>query len=198
MIDVCTQESLQFKIVPTGHLYDSGMTHFFLNDSVHPLIRWKRQVTLIPIFLLVCLSRGATNRFYAVHSLHQFLLMRLIRGATWLFHQYVIEISISTHAPLAKRDKDRDKQLSDSTNFYSRASCEARLTNTEGLTVFGNFYSRASCEARQIRPQTQKTTVRFLLTHLSRGATEQRSICSLLAVFLLTRLSRGATFLLQI
>ena len=148
MIDVCTQESLQFKIVPTGHLYDSGMTHFFLNDSVHPLIRWKRQVTLIPIFLLVCLSRGATNRFYAVHSLHQFLLMRLIRGATWLFHQYVIEISISTHAPLAKRDKDRDKQLSDSTNFYSRASCEARPGNALENGVGFHFYSRASREAR--------------------------------------------------
>ena len=82
MIDVCTQESLQFKIVPTGHLYDSGMTHFFLNDSVHPLIRWKRQVTLTPIFLLVCLSRGATEKKYTEAELNAFLLTRLSRGAT--------------------------------------------------------------------------------------------------------------------
>ena len=79
MIDVCTQESLQFKIVPTGHLYDSGMTHFFLNDSVHPLIRWKRQVTLTPIFLLVCLSRGATD-IALIEGVSQvpFLLTRLL------------------------------------------------------------------------------------------------------------------------
>lgn len=151
MIDVCTQESLQFKIVPTGHLYDSGMTHFFLNDSVHPLIRWKRQVTLIPIFLLVCLSRGATYAWCLLHSgfristhaphtrrdaasparsdktnafLHTrllrgatsnpiikeytfetFLLTRLLRGATRRPEHLPTMWLISTHAPLARRDR---------------------------------------------------------------------------------------------
>ena len=103
------------------------MTRFFLNDSVHPLIRWKRQVTLTPIFLLVCLSRGAAYRFYAVRSLHQFLLMRLIRGATITQNATAMLQNISTHAPLARRDRSASVWKNYYADFYSRASREARL-----------------------------------------------------------------------
>ena len=79
--------------------------------------------------------------------------------------------AISTHAPHARRGNSTRSVLSPQKNFYSRASCEARLflpsisidSNRflltrlmRGAAVFSlhrlntnkNFYSRASCEAR--------------------------------------------------
>ena len=38
--------------------------------------------------------------------------------------------------------------MSEYENFYSRASCEARLDQVRYLLDISNFYSRASCEAR--------------------------------------------------
>ena len=79
-------------------------------------------------------------------------------------------------------------------HFYSRASCEARLSSAvhkgkqktisthaphtrrghgllkipHGSTI--NFYSRASCEARLGRPGIFICDITFLLTRLMRGA----------------------------
>ena len=56
----------------------------------------------------------------------EFLLTRLMRGAAL------------TALPL----------VTVTVNFYSRASCEARLVLSELADHSANFYSRASCEAR--------------------------------------------------
>ena len=78
-------------------------------------------------------------------------------------------------------------------NFYSRASCEARLCVIVNVTVastflltrlmrgaassvsvdtysFTYFYSRASCEARPASSSTHLSFFSFLLTRLMRGA----------------------------
>ena len=78
---------------------------------------------------------------------------------------------ISAGVPLTRRDKDRDKQLSDSTNFYSRASREARPGNALENGVGFHFYSHASREARPMRGAFCTQASVFLLTRLIRGAT---------------------------
>ena len=55
---------------------------------------------------------------------------------------------ISTHAPRVRRDGRKPVASQDKRNFYSRASCEARLTLYTDKDEAVNFYSRASCEAR--------------------------------------------------
>ena len=87
-----------------------------------------RGLDIVSIFLLVCLSRGAAYRFYAVRSLHQFLLMRLIRGATITQNATAMLQNISTHAPLARRDRSASVWKNYYADFYSRASHEARLS----------------------------------------------------------------------
>ena len=56
-----------------------------------------------------------------------------------------------------------------------------------------NFYSHASREARHESALSAIESKQFLLTRLSRGATQNRFTHWLLVEFLLTRLSRGAT-----
>ena len=79
-------------------------------------------------FLLTRLLRGATNRWGDDASYDGFLLTRLLRGAT--------------QSPFL--------QLLPFYDFYSRASCEARLGIQLSEKLRSNFYSRASCEARRI------------------------------------------------
>ena len=56
-------------------------------------------------FLLTRLLRGATGKHYFAFYAHRFLLTRLLRGATpFLSVSFRPEI-ISTHAPLARRDR---------------------------------------------------------------------------------------------
>ena len=124
----------------------------------------------------------------------EFLLTRLLRGATGVQKRvWGFEI-ISTHAPLTRRDG-----VSNGTN---------------GLYI--HFYSRASYEARLRRFPDILNPQKFLLTRLLRGATNRilnfRRICSISTHapltrrdetltgsfsadngFLLTRLLRGAT-----
>ena len=49
-----------------------------------------------------------------------------------------------------RRDLVAEKATIKDLDFYSRASCEARLAETAGLCIHTNFYSRASCEARPV------------------------------------------------
>ena len=102
----------------------------------------------------------------------KFLLTRLMRGAAILQLFQLQRVMISTHAPHARRGVMSVGTTEFLDNFYSRASCEARLYVPSRLNVALNFYSRASCEAR---PRS------FLL-------------CLLTGSFLLTRLMRGAAF----
>ena len=55
---------------------------------------------------------------------------------------------ISTHAPHARRGVHLLLLFHRLIDFYSRASCEARLNLSKSTFRFFDFYSRASCEAR--------------------------------------------------
>ena len=115
--------------------------------------------------------RGATYLFLSPGLPSGFLLTRLLRGATML------AISPASHFR----------------NFYSHASCEARLHLgfLAGLQI--NFYSHASCEARPYPPFFEIYFMPFLLTRLLRGATSIARSALGKIKFLLTRLLRGAT-----
>ena len=103
-----------------------------------------------------------TNNFYSHAScearharLHAncdewaFLLTRLLRGATSTPTRHTSPTGISTHTPLARRDGRMMSPVRSRYNFYSHASCEARL---EKLSA----------------PTPRRS---FLLTRLLRGAT---------------------------
>ena len=140
-----------------------------------------------------------------------------MRGAaTGILFGCVI-VSISTHAPHARRGTSDEWKVKEEINFYSRASCEARLCTMFattslfqsflltrlmrgaahiailGILVARNFYSRASCEARQKGSCVLLIINRFLLTRLMRGAAVSPSgRFRKSTTFLLTRLMRGA------
>ena len=101
---------------------------------------------------------------------------------------------ISTHTPLARRDLpfwfDAD--------LYSVISTHTPLARRDACICFisgslSNFYSHASCEARLERNPTTFLIFLFLLTRLLRGATIRGENDEKPRVFLLTRLLRGAT-----
>ena len=60
------------------------------------------------------------------------------------------QYDISTHAPHARRGGMKFYQMFPDADFYSRASCEARLAREQMKFNAEHFYSRASCEARQL------------------------------------------------
>ena len=55
---------------------------------------------------------------------------------------------ISTHTPLARRDYVPNRIVWSHWNFYSHASCEARHEGMQRAQEDEHFYSHASCEAR--------------------------------------------------
>ena len=139
-----------------------------------------------------------------------------MRGATSTTPDSLSVSAISTHAPLARCDYATEAQVNTCYgNFYSRTSCEVRLgsvSTTETTTHFysrtscevrrdlvnfvaqaGNFYSRTSCEVRHNCVRCFILYIRFLLTHLLRGATVMTTLISSITKFLLTHLLRGAT-----
>ena len=106
---------------------------------------------------------------------------------------------ISTHTPLARRDLpfwfDAD--------LYSVISTHTPLARRDACICFisgslSNFYSHASCEARLERNPTTFLIFLFLLTRLLRGATIRGENDEKPRVFLLTRLLRGATTVLPL
>ena len=101
-------------------------------------------------FLLTRLSRGATITNIIIPMITKFLLTRLSRGATKLEIEINKNASISTHAPLARRDFPFSQKTLRVGNFYSRASREARQQlRLQGHLSILHFYSRASREARR-------------------------------------------------
>ena len=78
--------------------------------------------------------RGAAGAGVRRINLARFLLTRLMRGAADLGAVAEPTITISTHAPHARRGEYLQRQAARYDNFYSRASCEARLY-TEFLKV---------------------------------------------------------------
>ena len=57
------------------------------------------------IFLLTRLLRGVTMIANSVGIIDEFLLTRLLRGVTYMKRQRITNDQISTHTPLARRDK---------------------------------------------------------------------------------------------
>ena len=110
----------------------------------------------------------------------------------------IMASNISTHAPLARRDDFDVVDSTCQTNFYSRASCEARLLLQFGGACNHDFYSRASCEARRNYRGGNERRFNFY----SRASCEARQILSnsmhKMPTFLLTRLLRGATIFLNV
>ena len=78
------------------------------------------------IFLLTRLSRGVTCKTLdKVREKYGFLLTRLSRGVTSdeIFDR--LSFKISTHTPLARRDRWNREKIRQAANFYSHASREA-------------------------------------------------------------------------
>ena len=69
----------------------------------------------------------------------QFLLTRLLRGATISGKRYNLIKRISTHTPLARRDRLFHDLLLQFLTFYSHASCEARHQRWNRVLVVGEF-----------------------------------------------------------
>ena len=93
--------------------------------------------------------RGATIYLIRFLIIVIFLLTRLMRGATVISDSDEFGNKISTHAPHARRDNSMVEKMAAEINFYSRASCEARLA-PEHIFIDAGV---------------------FLLTRLMRGAT---------------------------
>ena len=84
---------------------------------------------------------------------------------------------ISTHAPHARRDFPPISILPTTFTFLlTRLMRGATKKLLLILEKKSNFYSRASCEARLIPQQRSNRFARFLLTRLMRGATRSREV----------------------
>ena len=152
---------------------ETELQKFLLTRLLRGATKMETDQKFLYQFLLTRLLRGATVLAIAVvFPRFSFLLTRLLRGATMEPTCAELIYTISTHAPLARRDTSISLSMVSTIsflltrllrgatpilqiwnfcklNFYSRASCEARLGDNYSLLVWRNFYSRASCEARR-------------------------------------------------
>ena len=80
---------------------------------------------------------------------------------------------ISTHTPLAGRDRQLVEVLAELDDFYSHAPCGARLPSRSPSGRWRNFYSHAPCGARLSKNSAKNWAWEFLLTRPLRGATEK-------------------------
>ena len=124
----------------------------------------------------------------------KFLLTRLLRGATHTVADACDTAHISTHTPLARRDRKHFdhsvvKFISTHTPLARRDGSVSAWLHTlikflltrllRGATIIAwapgteptNFYSHASCEARLYSKWYESVYQKFLLTRLLRGAT---------------------------
>ena len=147
----------------------------------------------------------------------QFLLTRLLRGATRAEPYHISHILISTHTPLARRDTHWPHGISIQSSFLLtrllRGATVARyimkkhlgisthtpLARRDHLKLCSNlhllhFYSHASCEARR-STGLLSSSIQSISTHtpLARRDNGTTVIVMDVSRFLLTRLLRGAT-----
>ena len=126
-----------------------------------------------------------------------FLLTRPLRGATYTAKNHQRFVRISTHTPLAGRDKVRSLiflifVISTHTPLAGRDALTGRQCHS-----VQDFYSHAPCGARLPQPSIYDLFFSFLLTRPLRGATLPNSRFALPVLFLLTRPLRGATIATQ-
>ena len=98
-------------------------------------------------FLLTRLMRGAAYIGFHTEGVYEFLLTRLMRGAAEPVQDGFAAIDISTHAPHARRGVVLTVAQKSPPDFYSRASCEARLA----LSVRGKLERQISTHAPHAR-----------------------------------------------
>ena len=77
-------------------------------------------------FLLTRPLRGATEFLFSAFFRLKFLLTRPLRGATTCYDVVLSVVLISTHTPLAGRDRKAGHRRNREQNFYSHAPCGAR------------------------------------------------------------------------
>ena len=117
--------------------------------------------------------RGATPIFSARFA-QTFLFQptRPLRGATGIFHDLLFLILISTHAPLAGRDRDRRRLLPRGKYFNPRAPCGARLCKVLRPALFLPISTHAPLAGRDKKAFAQKQNqYQFQPTRPLRGAT---------------------------
>ena len=143
----CLYSSCQVRLDPYCRSFQSGTV------SAHSPSRGAIQV-FIEMALVNKISthapharRGEFNTIHAT-TIRFFLLTRLMRGAASTGCQPPPVITISTHAPHARRGADPDNAVFGYQDFYSRASCEARLDRCLDL-CFTDFISTHAPHARR-------------------------------------------------
>ena len=131
------------------------LPHFYSRASCEARLMVVRPAGVLPVNFYSRASCEARRKVLCTICVPaRFLLTRLLRGATLFLCIPHVSLRISTHAPLARRDSSSEPESIEVLNFYSRASCEARLS-----CVFSHFY-----------------ILEFLLTRLLRGATNFQGI----------------------
>ena len=103
-------------------------------------------------FLLTRPSRGTTTTTVQVVRGGAFLLTRPSRGATLRRDQLLRRQPISTHTPLAGRDRQDPSGSFRTTDFYSHAPRGARPYGMDMVHHRINFYSHAPRGARHSIP----------------------------------------------
>ena len=120
---------------------------------------------------------------------------RPLRGATESVPALATsDFLISTHAPLAGRDRGKGCTLLDSENFNPRAPCGARLQLKPQLFDFLDFNPRAPCGARRF--SNDGFTIKICIsTHAPLAGRDRRDLifCIIPFAFQPTRPLRGAT-----
>ena len=96
--------------------------------------------------------RGATRLSTSVSLPRAFQPTRPLRGATTAAHVLKPCYMISTHAPLAGRDRSPCGQGRHSRYFNPRAPCGARPKRRICFSVPSHFNPRAPCGARPVHP----------------------------------------------
>ena len=104
----------------------------------------------ITTFLLTRPSRGATPVFVSLVAFNAFLLTRPSRGATFVCIRLHSFLEISTHTPLAGRDRLETRAFYLRLHFYSHAPRGARPLRPCLPIPQSHFYSHAPRGARRI------------------------------------------------
>ena len=141
-----------------------------------------------------------------------------MRGAAYTIRPLISGLTISTHAPHARRGKKRFSICSGDRisthapharrgtadmlrrarqpDFYSRASCEARHFGVALFASLKTISTHAPHARRGFDQISLEPAEKFLLTRLMRGAARSTRDGKPIIRFLLTRLMRGAAYCL--
>ena len=126
-----------YSHAPCGARLCTGIST--LSAAAFLLTRPMRGATITCLIITLCfiisthtpLARRDGRNALRILRISVFLLTRLLRGATNIQFAKDKIHGISTHTPLARRDRLYRQSNRSSNDFYSHASCEARLCMEE-------------------------------------------------------------------